>query len=130
MGMSEGFLLELEQESAPTRRVLERVPGDKLSWKPHEKSLSLGQLAFHVAGNPGFVAQMLQTDEMPMPDRSEIYPEAESAEAEPEAEAEGEPEAEPDPASHAGHAPVAAETLPRDQAAPEAPTPLTAASRK
>ncbi len=48
-----------------------------------------------------------------------------------EAEApKAEPEGEPVPASHAGHAPVAAETLPRDQAAPEAPTPLTAASRK
>ena len=80
MGMSEGFLRELEQESAATRRMLERVPGDKLSWKPHEKSLSLGQLAFHVASNPGFVAQMLQMDEMPVPpDRSALYPEAESA---------------------------------------------------
>ncbi len=54
--------------------------------------------------------------------------EAEAAKAEPEGEPEA--EGEPEPASHAGHAPVAAETLPRDQAAPEAPTPLTAASRK
>jgi uncharacterized damage-inducible protein DinB len=40
---------ELEQELATTRRMLERVPEDKLAWKPHEKSFSLGQLAEHLA---------------------------------------------------------------------------------
>lgn len=40
---------ELEQELATTRRMLERVPEDKLDWKPHAKSMSLGQLAHHVA---------------------------------------------------------------------------------
>jgi len=47
------ILGELEVETATTRRVLERVPTDKLSWKPHPKSMSLGELALHVAMSPG-----------------------------------------------------------------------------
>lgn len=43
------LLGDLEQELASTRRVLERVPEDHLSWKPHEKSMSLGGLALHLA---------------------------------------------------------------------------------
>ena len=50
------ILRELEQENATTRRVLERVPADKLSWKPHPKSMSLGELALHVAMSPGYIA--------------------------------------------------------------------------
>jgi len=51
--MIDALLQELEQEAQTTRRVLERVPGDKLAWKPHDKSMSLGQLALHVATCPG-----------------------------------------------------------------------------
>lgn len=46
---------ELENEAATTRRVLERVPSDKLTWKPHAKSMSLGELALHVATSPGVI---------------------------------------------------------------------------
>src|SRR3954454_17070136 len=49
---------ELEQEAQATRRVLERLPGDKLAWKPHPKSMSLGQLAMHVANLPGAIAEV------------------------------------------------------------------------
>ncbi|HET9793188.1 MAG TPA: DinB family protein [Thermoanaerobaculia bacterium] len=56
------FAAELDAESAATRRLLERVPADKLSWKPHPKSMSLGQLAFHVARIPGQMAQMARKD--------------------------------------------------------------------
>ena len=52
------LLQELDQEARTTRRVLERVPGDQLAWKPHEKSMSLGQLALHVATVPGNVAEI------------------------------------------------------------------------
>ena len=58
MAIAEALIAELEQETATTRRVLERVPADKLSWKPHTKSMSLGQLALHVAQTPGNVASM------------------------------------------------------------------------
>jgi len=57
---------ELQREAATTRRVLERVPGDKLSWKPHDKSMSLGQLALHVATTPGGVAEIARQSPFPM----------------------------------------------------------------
>jgi uncharacterized damage-inducible protein DinB len=47
---------EFEQEAKTTRRVLERVPSDKLAWKPHAKSMSLGDLAMHVAMSPGTIS--------------------------------------------------------------------------
>jgi uncharacterized damage-inducible protein DinB len=53
MSLTTALLREFENEAATTRRVLERVPTDKLSWKPHEKSMSLGVLALHIAGVPG-----------------------------------------------------------------------------
>ena len=56
------LIAELVQETQITRRVLERVPGDKLTWKPHTKSMSLGQLALHVATTPGALAGVLATD--------------------------------------------------------------------
>jgi uncharacterized damage-inducible protein DinB len=49
------ILAEFENEAGTTRRVLERVPGDKLSWKPHPKSMSLGQLALHTATAPAVI---------------------------------------------------------------------------
>jgi uncharacterized damage-inducible protein DinB len=45
---------DLDNEFNNTRKVLERVPADKLSWRPHAKSMSLGELALHVAGLPWF----------------------------------------------------------------------------
>jgi uncharacterized damage-inducible protein DinB len=71
MRIVDSILQELEQEAATTRRLLERVPGDKLSWKPHERSMSLGQLAHHVATTPGGVAELAQPDSMEMPDFGE-----------------------------------------------------------
>lgn len=43
------FLAELEQEAKVAREVLSRVPADKFDWKPHDKSMSFGKLASHVA---------------------------------------------------------------------------------
>ena len=61
--MLEPMLSELRQEAATTKRVLERVPGDRLSWKPHPKSMSLGQLSLHVASIPGNLTRLAQLDE-------------------------------------------------------------------
>jgi uncharacterized damage-inducible protein DinB len=61
------LLQELEQEARTTRRVLERVPNDRLGWKPHDKSMSLGQLALHVAIVPGAVAELSQKSPVPVP---------------------------------------------------------------
>jgi uncharacterized damage-inducible protein DinB len=60
MSIIDALRQELEQEAHITRRVLERVPADRLTWKPHDKSMSLGQLALHVATIPGAIAQMSQ----------------------------------------------------------------------
>ena len=62
MAMIDALLAELEQESVTTRRVLERVPQPHLSWKPHPKSMSLGQLALHIATVPGNVAELPASD--------------------------------------------------------------------
>jgi uncharacterized damage-inducible protein DinB len=59
MSMSAALIAELTQEAETTRRVLERVPEDKLTWKPHWKSMSLGQLALHIAQTPGGVAEFI-----------------------------------------------------------------------
>ncbi len=55
---------ELEKEAVTTRKMLERVPTDKLGWKPHEKSMTLQALATHVAELPGWVTMTLATDEL------------------------------------------------------------------
>ena len=52
----------MEHEAKATRRVLERVPADKLDWQPHPKSMKLGQLALHVANLPGAFARMGRLD--------------------------------------------------------------------
>jgi uncharacterized damage-inducible protein DinB len=62
--MLEPMMGEIHQEAATTRRVLERVPADKLTWKPHSKSMSVGQLALHIAMIPGSISKMAQLDEM------------------------------------------------------------------
>ena len=66
--MIQGLLNELEQEAATTRRVLERVPGDQLSWKPNPKSMTLGQLALHVATIPGNVVEFVSQPTSPEPE--------------------------------------------------------------
>ena len=70
MSVNAQFVQELEQEAEATRRVLERVPEDKLGWKPHEKSMSLGQLALHVASVPGGVAAIAAETSMEVPEFS------------------------------------------------------------
>jgi uncharacterized damage-inducible protein DinB len=68
MAMVDGLLAELEAEAATTRRVLERVPQAHLGWKPHEKSMSLGQLALHIATVPGSVAELALTSPFQVPE--------------------------------------------------------------
>src|SRR3954466_1285913 len=53
-------LKEFDQEMASTRRALERVPSDKATWKPHEKSFAMGHLAQLVAGIPGWITLTLK----------------------------------------------------------------------
>jgi uncharacterized damage-inducible protein DinB len=67
MPIIDNLLQELEQEAQTTRRVLERVPEAHLGWKPHPKSMSLGQLALHIATVPGGVAQIAAQPGMDSP---------------------------------------------------------------
>jgi len=60
--MLAAMLNEFREEVATTRRVLQRVPADKLEWRPHSKSMTLGQLSIHVATIPGRLARITQAD--------------------------------------------------------------------
>ena len=53
MTIADGMLMELDFEAANTRKILERVPEEHFGFKPHEKSMALGQLASHLAEIPG-----------------------------------------------------------------------------
>lgn len=52
MALADALLPEFDHEMTVTRKLLERVPEDRFDWKPHQKSMSLGQLAQHVATIP------------------------------------------------------------------------------
>src|SRR5258708_13913961 len=56
------MLHEFRAEVAITKRLLDCVPADKLTWKPHAKSMTLGQLAGHIAAIPGRISSMAQQD--------------------------------------------------------------------
>ena len=83
MRLIDPILAELEQEAQTTRRVLDRVPEDRLTWKPHPKSWSLGQLALHLATTQGAVASLALQDrfEAPVFDQPEAKSRAEILEA-------------------------------------------------
>ncbi len=63
MNMIDPILAELAHEAATTRRLLERLPADRLTWQPHQKSMTLGRLAGHVAESPGRISAILEPEE-------------------------------------------------------------------
>jgi uncharacterized damage-inducible protein DinB len=56
------MIREFREEIAATKRLLDRVPADKLTWKPHPKSMSLGQLALHIAVIPNRISGLVKAD--------------------------------------------------------------------
>src|SRR5882757_4282153 len=64
MTFMQSFSKELEREAITTRKMLERVPADKFDWKPHEKSMTMRQLATHVAEIPSWIPLVLNTSEL------------------------------------------------------------------
>lgn len=62
------LLAEFEKQAPITRRFLERLPEDKLTWKPHSKSMTAGQLALHLAIVPGGVARFAGVNPAQAPD--------------------------------------------------------------
>jgi uncharacterized damage-inducible protein DinB len=73
MATSTELLPEFDLEMAAARRTLERIPEDKLAWKPHEKSMTLGRLAGHVAELPGMGVRIIQTDGFDVANRPPGY---------------------------------------------------------
>lgn len=64
MSMSQAILPEFDHEMANTRKVLERIPEDKLDWKIHEKSNSIGWVGMHLAEIPGWADMSLNQDSL------------------------------------------------------------------
>jgi uncharacterized damage-inducible protein DinB len=74
MKLADSILMELDQEAQTTKRVLDRIPEDKLAWKPHSKSYSLGQLGLHIASVPGNVAAIAAQDTVEAPNFTQPRP--------------------------------------------------------
>ena len=68
MELKKIYLEQLNREAEATRKAIERVPEGHNDWKPHEKSMPLGLLAALVARMPGWVALMIETDELNLDD--------------------------------------------------------------
>jgi uncharacterized damage-inducible protein DinB len=63
MAIKDAFIAELKHESGLTKKMLEKVPMDQKDWKPHEKSMSMGRLATHVAEIPHWASDIVHIDE-------------------------------------------------------------------
>jgi uncharacterized damage-inducible protein DinB len=68
MSLAEIMFAEFETQAPITGKFLERLPEDKLSWKPHQKSMTAGQLAYHIAYVPGGVLRFTQQNPAQAPD--------------------------------------------------------------
>jgi uncharacterized damage-inducible protein DinB len=73
MSIAQAMLSEFEQEFRTTRKFLERVPEDKLRWRPHEKSHTAGELALHIAALPELVTRFVLADQSPIPDPAKLF---------------------------------------------------------
>lgn len=68
VSIAQTYLAEFEVQAPVTWKFLERLPEDKLLWKPHVKSMTAGQLAYHLAFVPGGVVRAAQKNPAPAPD--------------------------------------------------------------
>jgi uncharacterized damage-inducible protein DinB len=78
MAMKDAVKAEFDHEMATTRKLLERLPDDKLGWKPHEKSMSLGGLATHLGHIPNWAAHILNDASFDL-DGTGLHPEAKTS---------------------------------------------------
>ena len=76
MSIAQELLAEFETQAPVTRKFLERLPEDQLTWKPHSKSLTAGQLAYHLAFVPGGVIRGAQQSQISPPDFQFPQPES------------------------------------------------------
>jgi uncharacterized damage-inducible protein DinB len=68
MSQIKTFQNELEHEALTTRKMLAVIPNDKYDWKPHPKSMSIRQLATHIAELPSWIPMTLNTSELDFAD--------------------------------------------------------------
>ena len=68
MSIAQSLLAEFEVQAPVTRKFLERLPSNKLTWRPHPRSMTAGQLAYHLASVPGGVVRGAQQDQIAPPD--------------------------------------------------------------
>ena len=64
MKLSDLLIPEFDQEMTTARKTLERIPEDKLSWKPHQKSMPLDRLAGHIAELAGWAVPTIEQDSL------------------------------------------------------------------
>jgi len=81
MALKDAVLAEYDHEMATTRKLLERLPDDKLAWKPHDKSMSLGGLATHLGHIPHWAATILHDASFDL-DSAPVYLDAKTSQAE------------------------------------------------
>lgn len=62
MAIKDAFIGELKYEAGLTQKLLERVPLDRKEWKPHDKSMTIGRLATHIAEVPVWISRILEQD--------------------------------------------------------------------
>jgi uncharacterized damage-inducible protein DinB len=71
--IAQRMLAEFEEQVPLTRKFLERLPEDQYTWKPHARSLTAGQLAYHLALVPGSVVRAAATNPAPAPDFNALF---------------------------------------------------------
>jgi uncharacterized damage-inducible protein DinB len=76
MAISKSLLPEFDYEMASTRKTLERIPDDKFDWKPHDRSMTMGGLATHLANLPTWVVRAIKHDSFDMAPVGEAPPRA------------------------------------------------------
>ena len=64
MSINQSFIMELQHEAANTHKILERIPTEKNDWKPHDKSMKLGNLVTHISDLPTWITMIMTTDEL------------------------------------------------------------------
>ena len=74
MELKQFFLEQLEREGEASRKAIQRVPHGMNSWKPHPKSMDLGNLAALTANMPGWIALILKTSEYDLADPNRVRP--------------------------------------------------------
>jgi uncharacterized damage-inducible protein DinB len=76
MAITDALLPEYDHEMATTRRLLDRVPETEFAWKPHDKSMTLGQLSGHLANIPTWCSAVLDAAEFDLASIGEARPRA------------------------------------------------------